>query len=157
VRRRGEESRQRALCVFELAILTFVVGAAIAVPMMPARAAQTWTVQMTEYQFTDKFLTISVGDSVVWHNSGSFSHSTTANGTDPATWDHTVSPGTSSPAVPFTIPGTYNYICKFHIGDNMWGRITVQTVVPEFSGSFVVVAGMLAMAIGLVVAGRRTK
>jgi len=151
----GRDFRWRALCAFEFAALATIVGVAVVSPFVPARAAQTFTVQMTEYAFTDKFLTINVGDSVVWHNAGSFTHSTTANATDPMTWDYTVAPGANSPAVQFTTAGVYNYICKFHIADNMWGRITVQPIVPEFSSSIVAVTGMLAIAVGLMIAGRR--
>jgi LPXTG-motif cell wall-anchored protein len=37
----------------------------------------------------------------------------------------------------------------------MWGAIIVSTAVPEFSSSFVVVVGMLVMALGLMLVRRK--
>lgn len=153
-KRRGRE----VVAAIELAFLALVISVPLVVPMLPtARAASTFTVDMTSsYTFSPQFMTISVGDSVQWHNTAGFPHTTTANSSDPAVWDYTVASGATSPVVTFNTAGTYNYICSIHFGFNMWGRITVTgSGVPEFSSSLFAVVGMLGIVVGLMFLRRK--
>ena len=152
----SERARREFVSVVELIVLVFVIGIPVAAPLMSVRAATTYTVGMYDFHYIQKFLTIAPGDSVIWHNYGSALHTSTSNTT---VWDTgDVSPGTSSAAILMpTTPGNYTYHCYYHGGApyHMWGAIIVSTAVPEFSSSFVVVVGMLVMALGLMLVRRK--
>jgi plastocyanin len=140
-----------ALRISGLTTLVFMMGFSLALPIMPARAATNHVIEMTDYAFTPQFITINGGDSVQWYNNGSVAHTATANASDPMQWtDVVLSPTQHSGMITLTISGVYNYICTYHIGLDMWGRITVTgTTVPEFSGELFVVVGLMAMMFGL--------
>lgn len=146
----SDRARREFVSVVELVILMFVICIPVAIPLMPARAATTHTVGMYNFYFDKQFLTVAPGDSVIWHNYGSMTHTSTSN---TSAWDTgDVSPGTSSAAILIpTTPGNYTYHCFYHSGYPyyMYGSIIVSTSIPEFSDSIVVVVGMLAIAIGL--------
>ena len=146
----SERARRELVSVVVLIILAIVIGIAVLAPLMPARAVTNHDVNMSEYIFSPKFTTVAPGDTVTWHNSGIAPHTATSNTT---AWPEViVSSGQSSAAISMpTTPGNYTYICSFHFGlhNSMWGAIIVSTAVPEFSSSFVVVVGMLVIALGL--------
>lgn len=151
----AERARRERVSKSVLLILAAVVVMSLAaiVPLStPSRGATTHTVEMFNFYFSPQFLTVAPGDSVIWHNSGTLAHTSTSN---TSAWpEQVVNPGSSSPAVLMpTTPGTYSYICSFHFGAyGMWGEIIVSTSVPEFSGAFVAVIGMLVIALGLILA-----
>ncbi len=142
------------IALVELTVMVFIVGLVLAMPSMPARAQTPHLIEMTDYAFTPQFVTISTGDTVQWHNGGTAAHTATSN---TSAWpDVVLSPGQTSAAITINLPGTYDYICSYHFNLDMWGAITaVGNPVAEFSSSAVIVAGMLAMAIGLALASRR--
>ena len=134
---------------FELTMLAFMIGLAIVMPAIPARAQTTWTIEMTDYQFTPKSQSINAGDHVVWHNGGAAAHTATSN---TSAWTNVVlSPGQTSSPTTLTVGGVYNYYCQYHVSFDMWGSITVSGTIPEFSGELVVVIGLMAMMLGLMV------
>ncbi len=149
MRRNRSSSRSEVVVVLELTLMAFLVGFALAAPAMPARAATPHTIQMNDFNFSPQFLTINSGDTVQWHNAAGVDHTATSN---TSAWTEIIlSPGQTSSAITLSVPGVYDYICSIHYAAyGMWGKITVQSAVPEFSSSIVVVAGMLAMAIGLI-------
>ncbi|MEP7286123.1 MAG: cupredoxin domain-containing protein [Chloroflexota bacterium] len=93
----------------------------------PAAAADTVTVVMKDFEFADKAITITAGQSVVFANQGTKKHTATAD--DNSFDTGVVAPGTSSAPVKFDKPGTYPYYCQFHGGPggvDMSGTITVK-------------------------------
>lgn len=114
---------------------------------------------MTGFAFSPQFTTISAGDSVQWRNLDTVTHTSTANSSDPQTWNFaSVAPGATTATVTLNTPGTYDYICTIHFSaDKMWGRIIVTgSGVPEFSSSLLVVVGMLGIVVGLMVLRRKS-
>ncbi len=84
---------------------------------------------MQSSSFHQATLTVSAGATVVWQNSDGTTHTTTSSAV-PATatsWDRTVNAGGST-TVTLTVPGTYEYYCRFHgsPGAGMHGTIIVQ-------------------------------
>jgi len=118
-------------------------------PPPPPPGAPVVNVSMTDnsgvapYAFSPASLTISVGTSVTWTNTGRAIHTSTSDATPP-TWnsnfvypagstscdpnDPYCSPGTTPPGTytrTFTAAGTYQYHCANHRLQGMTGTITV--------------------------------
>lgn len=152
----SERARREFVSVVGLIVLAFVIGLSVAAPMMPARAATNHVVYMTvSYTFSPKFTTVAPGDTVTWHNNASTAHTATSN---ISAWSEVIlNGGATSAAITMpTTPGNYTYICSYHFGSSgMWGAIIVSTTVPEFSSSFVVVVGMLVIALELMLLRRK--
>ena len=85
-----------------------------------ARKAASASVTMGDYFFSSASVTISVGDTVTWHNSGQAPHTATAN--DGSFDTGTVNSGGSASHT-FNSPGTFSYICTIH--PNMKGTVRV--------------------------------
>jgi len=107
--------------------LAAVIGAfALLLLPHPAHAA-TVTVVMTDDAFTQKSVTVNVGDTVTWVNQGSMAHTVTA---DNGSFDSsTIQPGQQFSAT-FNQAGTFAYHCKFHGGAGgvgMSGTVAVAT------------------------------
>ena len=140
----------------QVAVFVFMIATALAVPFLPtARAAATVSVEIIDLSFNPSSITIAPGDTVIWYNNEtSTHHSVTSDvGVTPsfdsgeivagATWSHT-----------FDTEGTFTYHCMYHT--YMHGTVIVQTGIPEFSSSILVVAGILALMLGLIaLRGRR--
>ena len=122
-------------------------------PPPPPAAGPTINVSMTDnnslapYAFSPAPLTITVGTTVQWTNTGKAPHTSTSDAT-PATWNSgVVNPAgtTSCPSPPdpmypctpvstpagtytrtFNAPGTYGYHCANHSLQGMTGTITVN-------------------------------
>jgi len=63
-------------------------------------------------------------------------------------------PGNSEVSHTFTALGTYDYHCGLH--SVMTGTIEVQSAsIPEFSGLFLVVTGLLAMFLSIAITSRK--
>jgi plastocyanin len=96
--------------------------AALAVPAIPAGAAQTYTVHVKDFAFKPSTLTIDAGDTVTFVNDDSDAHTVTASdksfdsaGLDTNdTWTHT-----------FSKAGTFTYFCALH--PYMKGTIVVRS------------------------------
>jgi len=100
---------------------------AAAASVTPAPSANTITVVMSDFQFTDKTITIKAGTSVIFSNQGTKKHTATAD--DNSFDTGVILPGASSAPVKFDKPGTFPYFCQFHGapgGVDMAGVITVQ-------------------------------
>lgn len=140
----------------QVAVFVFMIATALAVPFLPtARAAETVSVEIVNLSYNPSSITIAPGDTVIWYNNeSSLHHSVTSDaGVTPsfdsgeivagATWSHT-----------FDTEGTFAYHCMFH--PSMHGTVIVQTGIPESSSSMLVVAGTLALMLGLIaIRGRR--
>jgi plastocyanin len=85
-----------------------------------AHKASSTSVTMGDYFFSAASVTIHVGDTVTWHNSGQAPHTATA---DNGSFDTgTVNSGGSASHT-FSSAGTFSYICTIH--PNMKGTIRV--------------------------------
>jgi len=151
----SERARRELVSVVELIVLAFVISISVGAPLMPARAVTNHDVGMYDYHYVLKFTYVAPGDTVTWHNYGAAVHTATSN---TSAWTQvSVNPGQSSLPIDMPLtPGNYTYHCLYHGGSPlyMWGAIIVSTAVPEFSSSFVVVVGMLVMALGLMLVRR---
>ena len=87
---------------------------------MKAHKAASASVTMGDYFFSSASVTISVGDTVTWHNSGQAPHTATAN--DGSFDTGTVNSGGSASHT-FSSAGTFSYICTIH--PNMKGTVRV--------------------------------
>lgn len=140
----------------QVAVFVFMIAIAVAAPFLPtARAAATVSVEIVNFSFNPSSITIAPGDTVIWYNNETSTHHsvTSDTGVTPsfdsgeivagATWSHT-----------FDTEGTFTYHCMYHT--YMHGTVIVGTAIPEFSGSILVVAGTLALMLGLIAfRGRR--
>ncbi|MEN3331875.1 MAG: hypothetical protein V7641_1240 [Blastocatellia bacterium] len=108
-----------------MTLMAPIVTARVKKPSAAARAAATVTVKVSSFQFTPKTVTVAVGTTVEWVNSGgrhtveaddgSFKSDTLADG---AKFSHT-----------FTKAGKYPYHCSFHGekgGKDMAGTVVVK-------------------------------
>lgn len=86
-----------------------------------ARAAASTTVTISDFKFSPAGITIDVGDTVTWSNSGPTSHSATATG---GNFDTGIFPAGETRSHTFNRPGTFSYICTPH--PQMKGTVTVQ-------------------------------
>ena len=98
-----------------------------AAPMMPAGGAQggqNVVVMMEDNYFEPANLSVPVGTTVTWVQSGNHPHTTTS---DQGLWDSGVIPGGSggSFSVTFNEPGTFPYHCTIHLNEGMVGTVTV--------------------------------
>lgn len=96
-----------------------------ALGIAPTVLGASGSVDIVDFNFAPKTLTITVGDEVQWTNQGSFDHTTTSNSTSAGTaWDSGhVAPGASFSHV-FSREGSFRYHCDIH--PNMKGTIVVE-------------------------------
>ncbi len=153
-------SGERA-AVLGIALLTALVTLGAMGSMLPvARAATNHVIDMDDYFFSPKFLTIAPGDTVQWHDASIYTQHTATSNT--SAWTEVIlNPGQTSSMITLNVQGNYTYICSIHfpMGFNMWGAIEVGTggAVPEFSSSLLVVAGLMVLMIGMMLLGGRRR
>lgn len=87
-------------------------------PVPQPEPPKTYSINIQNMAFSPSSLTIKAGDTVVWTNSESISHTATGSTFDSGT----LSKGGSF-SFTFTQAGTFSYICSFHPG--MSGQIIV--------------------------------
>ncbi len=117
-----------------------------------ARAAQTVNLQVGDNYFYPYSTTVNVGDTVVWNNVGSMTHTVTADVGQAVYWNSgDLLPGKSF-SYTFTVAGNFTYGCFYH--PEMTGLIIVQQPVPEFPGYVVFVVAGMAVASALLVERR---
>jgi plastocyanin len=117
---------------------TALFGTIVAWPT--GSGAATTAVDIQDSRFVPSSITIAVGDSVVWTESGVGTHSVTA---DDASFDSSPScPGTclgngSTFSHAFASPGTYRYYCRIHGGpggQGMSGTVVVTAAATTTTG-----------------------
>jgi plastocyanin len=93
-----------------------------------AMAQTKHNVNTSGTSFVPQFITIDVGDTVLWTNTGG-SHNvngtTTTYPTNPASFGNSVGSGWTYQFI-FTIAGNYDYRCDPHFGIGMRGTVTVN-------------------------------
>ena len=68
-------------------------------------------------------ITVRVGDTVTWENTGNTWHNARA---EDGSWaSPNLAPGESFSRA-FTQPGEYRYICSLHVVEEMFGTVTVE-------------------------------
>jgi plastocyanin len=95
-------------------------GGAAAASMPTAQKAASATVTMGDFFFAPGSVTVAVGDTVTWSNTGQAPHNATANDGSFKTPD--LNNGESA-SHQFTAAGTFGYICTIH--PNMKGTVRV--------------------------------
>ena len=88
----------------------------------PGVTAQTFDVMIQNMAFSPQTVTINVGDTVVWTNKDSVSHTVTSDSGAELGSNSLSKSGTYSHT--FTMAGTYKYHCAIHT--SMKGTIIVQ-------------------------------
>lgn len=91
----------------------------------PTPKPQTVTIDISNFAFSPKTLTITAGTIVKWINKDSATHTTTSDSSDPASWDSGQLATNASFSFTFTRAGTYSYHCAIH--PYMTATITVTT------------------------------
>jgi plastocyanin len=104
------------------AVSMALAGLTILAIALPASAA-TSTVQMVNYQFSPTPASVTVGDTVKWHNGDLVMHTATSN---TKFFDLSVDSGQSKTHV-FDFGGSFPYYCRFHgaPGQGMHGTVKV--------------------------------
>jgi plastocyanin len=153
-RKAGLRSERRLMLVaISLALFSLSVAAGFSAAR-PARAAQTWNVTIGDNYFYPSTITINVGDTVTWTNSGSMVHTTTANPGQAEFWDSGGMSGGATFSHAFTNVGNFTYICQYHA--EMQGTVVVVQPAPEFPGYMLfAVVGMAVAAALLMERGLR--
>jgi plastocyanin len=90
------------------------------VPAALGPATATNSVTIVNFGFKPDNVTVPVGTTVTWSNTGAFPHSATS---DQKVWDTGVLQTGQSASYTFTKPGKYTYFCKPH--PFMTGQVTV--------------------------------
>lgn len=91
--------------------------------------AATNLVAMSGLAFVPATLTIQTGDTVLWTNEESFTHTSTSGANPPTSdglWDSGPLSLSQIFSHTFSQAGTYPYFCSFHYSFGMLGSITVQ-------------------------------
>lgn len=80
----------------------------------PTPKPQTVTIDISNFAFSPKTLTISAGTTVEWINKDSATHTSTSDSGDPASWDSGPLATNATFNFTFTKTGTYTYHCAIH-------------------------------------------
>ena len=96
-------------------------GALIAVLAGGTALAADQSVAISGFSYSPASVTVNVGDTVTWTNSGAQAHTATA---DDGSWDTGNIAGGGTDAVTFATAGTFPYHCDIH--PQMTGTVTVQ-------------------------------
>ncbi len=111
---------RRALYLIALSLMAVV----LIVPTAGAQQGQNVTVMMQDNYFSPANITVPVGTTVTWVQSGNNPHTTTSYD---GLWNSGILPGGSGQSFSFTFdePGTYAYYCIPHEDQGMVGTVTV--------------------------------
>jgi LPXTG-motif cell wall-anchored protein len=120
---------------YALALLVLAVAA------LPARAAST-TVDAVDSAFRPRTVTVAVGDTVTWRNTGAMPHTATSKAFDSGNLD----PGRTF-AWRATKVGTYAYVCRYHEAAGMTGTVVVRASGLPNTGGDHVALGLLVLGV----------
>jgi len=111
---------RRLFFLVALALLTTTV---LLSPIARGQAGQNVTVEIEDNYFEEADITVPVGTTVTWVQTGNNSHTTTSYD---GLWDSGLLPGGSGESFSYTFyePGTFAYFC--HIHPFMMGSVTVS-------------------------------
>jgi plastocyanin len=107
---------------FRFFVALTILGLVTTVPILKVAAQAGTTVNVVNFDYLQRQVTVDVGTTVTWHNTADRPHTATDRG---GTFDtNPVLPGQSS-SIRFSVPGTYFYFCRIN-PSKMNGVITVQ-------------------------------
>ncbi|HWH44310.1 MAG TPA: plastocyanin/azurin family copper-binding protein [Thermoleophilaceae bacterium] len=89
----------------------------------PAGGGETATVDTKDIVFIPREITVAAGATITWTNSDEFDHTVTKESGPGAEFDKPL-PGGGSVELTFDEPGTIEYVCTIHPGQD--GTITVE-------------------------------
>lgn len=93
--------------------------------------ATEWTVNVSNFQFTQKTLNVVVGDVIKWvWVSGTHTTTSTTIPAGAASWDSPITSTSTSFSYTVTVAGTYNYKCTPHEAFGMVGSFTATPNLP---------------------------
>jgi plastocyanin len=107
-----------------VALASLPVAVLTAAPR-PATAGEVG-VGIVDFAFSPASLTVDVGDTVVWTNSGAAPHTATSDAGQADSWDSGTLATGQTFAHTFSTPGTFSYFCAIH--PFMRGSVTVREV-----------------------------
>jgi len=152
MRNRYERSGWRLSSTVQIAFFAFFVAIAFVLPFVPSARAATVNVTIVDLAFQPSSINVQIGDTVVWTNTGTLTHTVTSDGgAGPLNSPDLANGNTYS--FPFTADGTYDYHCTHH--PTMKGTVTVGTVVPEYSSAALVSLGLMVVLLGLIAVGKK--
>jgi plastocyanin len=106
-----------------MAVLMLTVTLLAAAPS----SATVWVVNVQNFSFSPKNLTIMQGDTVKWQRVSGTHTTTSGTGCAPdGLWDQPIDAGHTSFQRQFNQVGGFPYFCTFHCGSGMTGTITVD-------------------------------
>ncbi len=103
--------------------ITRIARGSEAAATAPAPAATESAVQIDNFMFKPKELSVAVGTKVTWVNKDDVPHTATSSD-EPAAFDSKTLDTDQTYSFTFTKPGTYTYFCKVH--PHMKGVVTVK-------------------------------
>lgn len=95
-----------------------------------AQAAASATVSTGDNFYSPASVSVFVGDTVTWTNTGSTQHSATA---DDGSFDTGIFGAGQSRSQTFSSPGTFSYFCTVH-GQSQSGTVTVRAATGDAGG-----------------------
>jgi plastocyanin len=113
--------KTKLLLIGAVALLVLTFGAAFGRSAVRVAAA-TQTVTISNFQFTPAQISIAVGDTVMWTNTGPSVH--TSSSDTAGQWDSGQMAVNATFSQTFATAGTFNYHCNIH-PTTMMGTITV--------------------------------
>jgi plastocyanin len=101
-----------------------------------AAKATTWTILVSNFQFSPATVSANVGDTILWQwSSGGHTTTSTSVPTGAATWDHPMTSSATTFKYVLTVKGTYQYWCTIH-APQMAGVLNVSAALPVTLSSF---------------------
>jgi plastocyanin len=91
--------------------------------------ATTFVVNVEDFEFDPKTFSVNTGDTILWSlDNSSGAHTTTSTNipTGAAAWNQVLTQGAPNFSYVPTVPGTYSYICLYHVSMGMSGTFTVS-------------------------------
>ncbi len=124
----GKSLTRLGLCLsaMGLALLLLVwLGPFHSAPLLAAAPVATSDVEITirDFAFEPQVITVTVGSSIAWRNTGNFPHTSTSS---TGVWDSGTIAAGAVYSRTFDTAGTFSYYCRFHPG--MTGVVIVKPV-----------------------------
>jgi plastocyanin len=120
---------------------------AIGLALASVGSAKVWQVSIVDFAFSPATINVAQGDTVVWTNNGTFSHSSTSgtNGIPDGIWDSGLLSHGASYSRVFANVGSFPYFCSLHHG--MTGVVDVGPAAGLDDERQVIVPSSLMLAV----------